>query len=180
MNWTIYIGWPPAILNPNDRTHPAKKARPRRIQKNEGFWAAQEAKIPTPWHDGRVGLRVDFFPPRNEGTQKDRDEDNFIGSCKGAIDGIAKAIKINDRRFRLIPHMHEPIDGLGRVYFTVIDGPFDPEAAIEKLARQLHRLANEFPRRSAAKSPILKPETELRQVAHALRGIYGGPIELSS
>ena len=65
--------------------------------------------------DGSIGYRCTFFPP----DRRARDEDNLIASLKSSLDGIAQALRIDDKCFHLLepavrepdrPHGHVEID----------------------------------------------------------------------
>ncbi len=60
--------------------------------------------------DGKIAARITFYPP----DKRHRDADNMVASIKSALDGIADALGVNDRRFQ--PSFHfEDFDGRGRV-----------------------------------------------------------------
>lgn len=62
--------------------------------------------------DGSIGYRCTFFPP----DRRARDEDNLIASLKSSLDGIAQALRIDDRCFHLLePAVREPDRPHGRV-----------------------------------------------------------------
>lgn len=111
----IVCAWPPKELNPNRRIHPAKRSPFAKPYLHDCWVLALEAKLTAP-AEGRIIVRLDFFPP----DRAHRDDDNAISSFKAGRDGIAKAMKVDDSRFKIIPHLH---DGpLGCVVVTLIDG----------------------------------------------------------
>ncbi len=67
--------------------------------------------------DGDVHLWVDFYPP----DKRARDQDNMLAAFKAGFDGLADALKVNDKRFRLHPYVKDEIGGMVRV--TITDGP---------------------------------------------------------
>jgi hypothetical protein len=54
---------------------------------------ARNARIP-PQPEGDIPILVRFYPPHNRG-----DRTNYGNRCKPIFDGIAEAMKVNDRRF---------------------------------------------------------------------------------
>lgn len=101
MKLKIKLDWPDASLMPNRKngrhwagTQPAKvRAR------QEGYFAAKQAMAGIPFAaQERIPLRVTFVSPDNRG----RDLDNLLASLKHGLDGIAKALGVNDASFRPI------------------------------------------------------------------------------
>ena len=80
------------------------------------FTLAHEAKAAVNW-DGDVHLWIDFYPP----DKRARDQDNMLAAFKAGFDGLADALKVNDKRFRLHPYVKDEIGGMVRV--TITDGP---------------------------------------------------------
>lgn len=111
----IVCAWPPKELNPNRRIHPAKRAPFAKRYLHDCWVLALEAKL-TAGAEHRIFVRLDFFPP----DRVRRDDDNAISSFKAGRDGIAKAMKVDDSRFKIIPDMHA--QPLGCVVVTLIDG----------------------------------------------------------
>lgn len=106
MELKVELSWPSKILQPNTKTHWAKKHRAGQIHKHEAYYAATHAYLewfnrlriePYFMPDSPVDVHVVFYPPDN----RRRDEDNMLASLKHQLDGIAEAIGVNDRWFRL-------------------------------------------------------------------------------
>jgi hypothetical protein len=55
-------------------------------------------------HEGDLRVSVTFFPPDKRG-----DRTNYPNRCKPYFDGIADALKVNDRRFLPSYHFAEPV-----------------------------------------------------------------------
>ena len=53
---------------------------------------------------GSISYRCSFFPP----DRRARDEDNLLASMKSSLDGIAEALRVNDKCF----HILEPFVGV--------------------------------------------------------------------
>jgi crossover junction endodeoxyribonuclease RusA len=44
---------------------------------------------------GKIPIEITFYPP----DKRHRDADNMVASIKAGLDGIADALKVNDRQF---------------------------------------------------------------------------------
>jgi hypothetical protein len=64
--------------------------------------------------DAPIAVHLAFHPP----DKKPRDEDNMLASMKAALDGIAMALGVNDRWFRLSHEVGEAVKG-GSVEISV-------------------------------------------------------------
>ena len=111
----IICDWPPNILSANSRAHWSKAAGPRRVYRRSCWALALEARPVVP-AEGDILVWLDMFQP----SRAHNDDDNPVGRFKAGRDGIAEALKVNDRRFKVTPVLHtEP---LGCIVFTIIDG----------------------------------------------------------
>lgn len=93
---TLYLPWPPMILNPNKRSHWRKK-NPIKADYREVCRAIAEM------HQGLVftsdiAMSVTFHAP----DRRKRDLDNLLAACKAGFDGMSKALSIDDSRLRPI------------------------------------------------------------------------------
>lgn len=89
----IIVPFPPSSLSGhNDRKH-WEKANATREYRELARLATLEAKLTVP-PTGDIRLHIHFVPPDNRG-----DRTNYWNRCKPVIDGIADALKINDKRF---------------------------------------------------------------------------------
>lgn len=100
----VRLPWPKRILWPNGRGHHMTIYKARKAAKAVAFWTAQEAKLVAPESE-LIAVIIEFHPP----TRAHSDEDGRIGACKAYLDGIAKAVGVNDSRFRLRPSLHPPL-----------------------------------------------------------------------
>lgn len=92
----VILPWPPRELSPNARNHWAKTAKFKKSYRQICWALALEAKIRVSKQgDEPIHLGVTFFPPDRRG----RDTDNMFASMKAGLDGIADALKVNDKRF---------------------------------------------------------------------------------
>ena len=97
----IILPWPSPKLSPNARLHWRAKVGPKADAKRiaawatvaaPGFYQARDAMKAT---DARIPVKITFYPP----DKRHRDADNMVASIKAALDGVADALAVNDRRF---------------------------------------------------------------------------------
>lgn len=106
----IRCPWPPTQLRPNfKRSNHWSAYRPftkayREICCTEG-WAQNLHR--TYWPDGDIAMDIIFHPPK--GCRWDRD--NMFGAFKAGLDGLADAMKVNDKRFDPVNSVGTPVDG---------------------------------------------------------------------
>lgn len=110
---SITVSWPERILSPNVGGHFIRISKARKKQREEAFWLAKAANLVAPDSE-RIGVHMDFYPKH----PNRRDEDNMQASMKGALDGIARAMGVDDSRFKPSVTIH-PADRTGRVVMTV-------------------------------------------------------------
>lgn len=99
----IELAYPPSILNPNNRTHWARKNSIAKAYKHDCLW---RLKISRP--ERMMRFTVQFFPPDRRG----RDRDNAIASFKYGQDALAQFWNVNDKDFEItyLP-FGEPVKG---------------------------------------------------------------------
>lgn len=108
----VTLSWPSRTLSPNGRAHNIAKWRAKKAYEHEA-WALTLEAAPPAERDAlaaceALGLGLTFHPK----TKNLPDSDNAVASMKAAIDGIARALGINDSRFRLAaPVIAEPVKG---------------------------------------------------------------------
>lgn len=97
----IILPFPPRELNPNTIKHWRKKAEFKKNYFKEGFFAAEQMMTKNPEMkfdlNRTYSITLNFYPPRATG-----DLDNMLAAMKSGLDGIAKALRIDDRQFRPI------------------------------------------------------------------------------
>lgn len=117
MNKEVVLSWPKPELNPNSRAHWSKKAKFKKSQRHEALLLAQQAG----WHKvewpkgGRLHVWIDGYAK----DKRHRDHDNFLASLKGALDGIADAIGVNDSRFVPHPYIKDEVRKGGEVRIRI-------------------------------------------------------------
>jgi crossover junction endodeoxyribonuclease RusA len=113
----VTFPWPPSVLSPNVRAHWSKKSKAAKSLRRVCHLLTLEAGIRgVPW-DGDIHLFVDYYPP----DRRARDQDNMIAASKALFDGLADALSVNDKRFRLHPYVKEEIGGMVKV--KICEGP---------------------------------------------------------
>jgi crossover junction endodeoxyribonuclease RusA len=63
--------------------------------------------------EGKIPVEITFYPP----DKRHRDADNMVASIKAGIDGLADALKVNDKRFLPTFKFEEQV--LGMVVITI-------------------------------------------------------------
>ena len=96
----LVLGWPPSNLSPNARLHWAKLARAKKQYRNACFSVSKEQlkKFNTENIPEKLVLEMTFIPP----DRRSYDRDNLVARMKSGIDGLADALKINDKRFNTV------------------------------------------------------------------------------
>jgi len=108
----IRLPFPPSILSGHSKgSHwPKTKATKQWRQ-----WACQatQAAAPVVPEEGDIIIRIRFVPP-----DRRSDRTNYANRCKPIFDGIADALKVNDRRFVPAYEYAEP-EAPGRLEITL-------------------------------------------------------------
>ena len=109
---TITLPWPPKELSPNATLHWAKKAKYKKSYRTLAWGLTLEQKIEVP-KDQTVPMVITFYPP----DKRHRDYDNRVASIKAGLDGVADALRVNDRLFR--PQFNFSEEILGKVTIEI-------------------------------------------------------------
>ena len=94
----IRIDWPASPLWPNRKAHWAENKRARDAQRQAAYWLAREAG----WHEAApfplrgLHLSMTFCGPSRTSRY---DLDGGLAAMKGAVDGIAACIGVDDSLF---------------------------------------------------------------------------------
>ncbi|AWB32362.1 RusA family crossover junction endodeoxyribonuclease [Orrella marina] len=114
---TIILPWPDSRLMPNRKngrhwgTTQALKVKAKR----EGYFSALAAMNGRPLEiSERVHVRVTFVAP----DRRARDLDNLLACIKPQLDGIAKAVGVDDKLFRPIT-IDDAVDTKGEGFMIV-------------------------------------------------------------
>lgn len=102
----ISLPWPPKELSPNASCKLKDKMRAQK-QYRDTCWALTLQAKPVVTSKRPILLTITFFPPDRRG----RDLDNMIGSFKRGQDGLALAIRVDDRHFFPAYRIGEPVLG---------------------------------------------------------------------
>lgn len=111
----IELPFPPSSLSGHANGHWRSKAG---IVAKHREWArlatlaSDHAPVP---EAGDIRIVITFYPPSNRG-----DRVNYPNRMKPAIDGIAEALGVNDKRFLPSYHFSEPIKGAGKVVVEIL------------------------------------------------------------
>jgi crossover junction endodeoxyribonuclease RusA len=109
----LVLPWPYKALSPNARLHWRVTAPFKKMYRDACYVLTKQSGIKVDW-DGDVHVWIDFYPP----DRRHRDDDNMIAAFKSGRDGVADALGINDKRFRIHPYVKSEIGGMVKVRFT--------------------------------------------------------------
>lgn len=115
----VLLPWPPRVLSPNARTHWATKSKAAKSYRNVCRLIAHEAGLRGVEWDGTIHLWITFLAP----DRRARDDDNLIASFKSGRDGLADAMGIDDKRFRIHPWVSDEVFKGGAVRIILTPGP---------------------------------------------------------
>lgn len=111
----LQLPWPDPMLNPNKHVHWAAKNRPRKVQRDACFYLAKSTGVELdPGKPYRVTLV--FCPP----DHFNRDLDNLVAALKSGLDGMCRALGIDDRMIKPVPDWGPVIEG-GKVEVTIVE-----------------------------------------------------------
>lgn len=96
----VRLPWPHRGLWPNtEYRNRIAKSKARAKQRGDAKYAALEAlnghRFARIFRGGRIGVSIMAYPP----NPRRYDSDNLVASLKGAQDGIAEALDVNDTLF---------------------------------------------------------------------------------
>lgn len=112
----VTLPWPPVALNPNSRTHWAKRAEAAAKTRRDARIACMGAGCRAlPWQTMHVALT--FRAP----TARAYDLDNALARCKSTLDGVADATGIDDQHWTYSMSRGAPVKG-GAVIIQVKEG----------------------------------------------------------
>jgi crossover junction endodeoxyribonuclease RusA len=107
----VTLPWPPKELSPNSNLHWAKKAKKKKEYRVACWALALEAKLATPAGEGKIPIEITFYPP----DKRHRDADNMVAAIKSGLDGLADALKVNDKRFLPSFYFKEEVAGMVKI-----------------------------------------------------------------
>ena len=98
----VVLGWPPTDLSPNARKHWAQVARAKKQYRKDCYSVSKEQlkkyKGATENIPEKLVLEMTFIPP----DRRSYDRDNLVARMKAGIDGLADALRINDKQFNTV------------------------------------------------------------------------------
>jgi crossover junction endodeoxyribonuclease RusA len=109
----VTLPWPPKELNPNASLHWTAKRKAARLYRAACNVVALQAglrKGSVTW-EGDIHVWIDFYPS----DRRARDDDNLIAAFKAGRDGLADALGVDDKRFRIHPYVMTQIGGMVKV-----------------------------------------------------------------
>ena len=96
----VELDFPPSELFPNKAkgTHWGKLYKIRSDYREGSTWLAKHQIKGWKHHGGQIKLTITFEMP----DKRKRDADNCLAAAKGALDGLADALFVNDQLFQPI------------------------------------------------------------------------------
>ena len=91
----VFLPWPPKELSPNASIHWAKKVKFKKAYRHDCWALALEVGLKAPQGPEKIRLKITFYPP----DKRHRDADNMVAAIKSGLDGLADALRVNDRLF---------------------------------------------------------------------------------
>lgn len=120
MSDEIILPWPSRRLHPNSRVHWAQKSRAARQARRDSQYIAIEAGWHNKeWPDGRLHVWIDGYAK----DRRARDHDGFLSSLKSALDGIADAMGVDDKRFVPHPYIKDEVRKPAEVHIRITGSP---------------------------------------------------------
>lgn len=110
MTAKFFLSWPDKRLSPNSRVHWSTLSKAKKKAKHDAYYLALEAGLGKINAD-RLSVKMTFYPP----SRRRYDLDNLIASHKAALDGISRAVGIDDSKFDLVFSMAGAIEKNGMV-----------------------------------------------------------------
>jgi len=112
----VTLPWPLKELSPNVRAHWTVRSKAAKKYRAACSLLALEAglrKGSVTW-EGDIHVWIDFYPP----DRRARDDDNLIAAFKSGRDGLADALGVDDKRFRIHPYVMAQVGGMVKVRLT--------------------------------------------------------------
>ena len=94
--FSIELPFPARVLFPTARPNRVQKAREVKLQRYWAYVSTLSACVGECKPKGIIEYRIVYTPK----TNRRRDEDGVISSCKSYLDGVAQALGIDDHIFR--------------------------------------------------------------------------------
>lgn len=110
----VTLPWPPKDLSPNSRIHWSRRSKAAKAYRRACHVLTLEAGIRGVDWTGDIHLWIDFYPP----DRRHRDDDNMIAAFKAGRDGMADAMGLDDKRFRIHPYVKDEIGGMVKIRIT--------------------------------------------------------------
>lgn len=117
----LILPWPARELHPNARVHWSRRSKAAKAAKAGAHVLALQAgwnRLALP-ADGRLHVWIDAYPA----DRRRRDADGLLSSMKAALDGIADALGVDDRRFVPHPWIKDEVRPGGEVRVRITGGP---------------------------------------------------------
>ncbi len=115
----IILPYPDKALSPNSRCHWSQRAKAAKKARSDAFHIVNALdNCPFVGYEGRLHVWIDVYAK----TKNYPDADNILSSLKSALDGIADALGLNDRRFIPHPFVKDETHKGGKVVIRITKG----------------------------------------------------------
>ena len=104
----LELPWPPRALTPNARVHHMALHRAKKAYASMCHGLALEAGLHLHEWPEAIPLRITICDPTGRGA---RDDDNAIAAFKAGRDAVAKAMRVDDGRWKPEYVEGEPVKG---------------------------------------------------------------------
>lgn len=117
LTFSVELPWPPRALSPNARGHWAATAKVKKAYRAKCAHLGRQAGLQlAAGTSAGVRVHLSFFPPDRRG----RDWDNLLASMKAGLDGLADAMGVDDRHWRLSFDVSDDTTPGGQVLAEVV------------------------------------------------------------
>ena len=116
LTFSVELPWPSKELSPNARHHWSTAAKFKKAYRTRCRALGEASGLAmVPRGVARVSVHLAFFPP----DRRARDWDNLVASMKSGLDGLADAMGVDDRKWRLSFDVSDDPVKSGRVLVSV-------------------------------------------------------------
>lgn len=120
MSLNLTLPWPPRELSPNFRGHWTVIAAAKRKYRTACWALTLEAAAGAfiSRGDSKLQVHLVFHAP----DRRHYDLDGLLSRMKSGLDGVADALKVNDKRFRPSLDISDDVGGMVKAKITEMEG----------------------------------------------------------
>jgi crossover junction endodeoxyribonuclease RusA len=114
----IVLPFPPKELSPNYSGSLRSKMRAIKAYRDLCWGETKDqVKLWRPKSDGVLHVRLEIYKP----DRRHYDDDNLEGRCKRARDGVALALGVDDKRFKVVREVSDLVFKGGQIVFLFLE-----------------------------------------------------------